>query len=137
MNIGAIRTALAGCLSTVYSNDWHVLADDPTVDVAAPEVRVLSPADVRYGVSLGLDSVTVPVRVVVSQGDDVAALDLLDLMLSTGIDGSLVDALRSSGSHLWRGAPQVALGVPVDDETIAQAGLRAFDLAVTFLAPST
>jgi len=108
MDIPAIRRAMASGLDglgyTIYPTDATPI-DPPAITIGLPQ-------QVRPNQTLNTDGLTIAVKVYIPMGDDDTAYEDMDTALSTGITGSVIDALRGLTSTAWRGK----LLVPLADQ---------------------
>lgn len=106
MDVGAIREGLERALGGLgYTPYAYSLGDiDP------PAFVIGLPVEVQYGTTIADgNALEVPVTVYVSTADAEDAVVRMDAALSTGVDGSIYDALRAARSSAWRGRIVVPL----------------------------
>lgn len=100
MDIGAIRADLANVLDGL---GWKAFAYIPEDVKTLPAAAVNPPTEIDYGYSLTLTQIALAITLYVSTNNTKTAQARLDTALSTGITGSIYDALKADVTHTsWR-----------------------------------
>lgn len=127
MDIGKIRQGLADALAVMDINVYAYPPGEPE----DPAAVIGLPQQVTPNRTLGGDQVDILVTFYAARADDDDAVAKLDTALSTGIEGSILDVLRSATSTAWRGKPLVPLANAVREAVFVDASFLAADLTVT------
>ncbi|CAN5838170.1 hypothetical protein BH24ACT5_BH24ACT5_04780 [soil metagenome] len=105
MNVPDIRAALLAQVKAALDDKWSVSKLPQPMETVNPPVAFVGwPEQIVYSQRLnGSATMVVPIELVVAEATDADAGDTLGLLVSTGVPGSLVDALNVRASDMpWR-----------------------------------
>jgi threonine dehydrogenase-like Zn-dependent dehydrogenase len=132
MDLHGIRTDLAAILAPLGYQSYAYLPDDPQV---LPAAVVGVPAAIEYGMTLGSTvAVEIPLTLVFSMTSVQDAQARMDAALSTGVTGSVIDALRTTGSTYWNGSVRVTGAGPVGTVAVGSSNALAVTLTLSLHA---
>lgn len=130
MDIAAIRRGLT---DAAVNLDCSVYAYPPD-DLEDPALVIGLPQQVLPNRTLGVDQLDIRVTYYAARVDNQDALAKLDTALSTGVNGSIIDVLRSATSSAWRGKPLVPLASAIREVAVGDVVYLAADLTLQIIA---
>lgn len=124
MNFAAIRSDLATVLTGLGFTAWDYVPGDP---VTLPAGIVNPPSETNYSSTMKGSTAVLAVTLYASLASFEDAQRRLDAALSTGVTGSLVDAVRAASASSWRAARVIGAGA-ARSVVIGEATALAIDL---------